>query len=91
MKAAYLGEVNPWEAQVARVDLAAKKLQLDEGLWQRLRYPDPEIILHVPVQMDNGHLESFTGFRVQHSTIRGPAKGGVRYSPSLTLDEVRAL
>jgi glutamate dehydrogenase (NAD(P)+) len=91
MKAAYLGEVNPWEAQVARVDLAAKKLQLAEGLWQTLRYPDREIIVHVPVQMDNGHLESFTGFRVQHSTIRGPAKGGVRYSPSLTLDEVRAL
>jgi glutamate dehydrogenase (NAD(P)+) len=84
-------ETNPWESQAARFDLAAHKLNLDEGLWRVLRYPTREIILHIPVQMDNGSLEVFTGFRVQHSIARGPAKGGIRYAPDVTLDEVRAL
>src|ERR1700704_2561241 len=84
-------EINPWEAQAARFDFAAQKLNLDEGLMKVLRYPTREIILHIPVMMDNGHLEVFTGFRVQHSIARGPAKGGLRYSPDVTLDEVRAL
>ena len=84
-------ESNPWESQAARFDLAAHKLNLDEGLWKVLRYPTREIILHIPVQMDDGHLEVFTGFRVQHSIARGPAKGGIRYAPDVTLDEVRAL
>ena len=84
-------ELNPVEAQVARFDLAAQKLNLDEGLWKVLRYPTREIILHIPVAMDNGSLEVFTGFRVQHSIARGPAKGGIRYAPDVTLDEVRAL
>jgi len=84
-------EFNPMEAQAARFDLAAQKLNLDEGIWKVLRYPNREIIVHIPVAMDNGHLEVFTGFRVQHSIARGPAKGGVRYAPDVTLDEVRAL
>jgi glutamate dehydrogenase (NAD(P)+) len=84
-------ELNPTEAQQARFDLAAQKLNLDEGLWKVLRYPNREIILHIPVAMDNGSLEVFTGFRVQHSIARGPAKGGIRYAPDVTLDEVRAL
>jgi glutamate dehydrogenase (NAD(P)+) len=84
-------ELNPWEAQAARFDYAARKLDLDEGLWKILRYPNREIIVHIPVAMDNGTMEVFTGFRVQHSIARGPAKGGVRYSPDVTLDEVRAL
>jgi glutamate dehydrogenase (NAD(P)+) len=84
-------ELNPWEAQAARFDFAAHKLNLDDGLWKILRYPQREIIVHIPVAMDNGTLEVFTGFRVQHSIARGPAKGGVRYSPDVTLDEVRAL
>src|SRR5579864_7810294 len=84
-------ELNPWEAQQARFNFAAQKLNLDEGLWKILRYPNREIIVHIPVSMDNGTLEVFTGFRVQHSIARGPAKGGVRYSPDVTLDEVRAL
>ena len=91
MTTAYLEEVNPWQAQVLRSDLAAKKLGLDEGLWKILREPSREVIVHVPVQMDDGTLEVFTGFRVQHSIDRGPAKGGIRYSPDLTLDEARAL
>jgi hypothetical protein len=65
MKTAYLEEVNPWQAQVLRSDLAAKKLGLHEGLWKILREPTRELIVHVPVQMDDGTLEIFTGFRVQ--------------------------
>ena len=84
-------ELNPWEAQTARFNFAAQKLNLDEGLWKILQSPSREIIVHIPVSMDDGHLEVFTGFRVQHSIARGPAKGGVRYAPDVTLDEVRAL
>jgi glutamate dehydrogenase (NAD(P)+) len=84
-------ELNPTEAQTARFDLAAQKLNLDEGLWKVLRYPTRELIVHIPVAMDNGTLEVFTGFRVQHSIARGPSKGGIRYAPDVTLDEVRAL
>jgi len=84
-------ESNPWEQQAARFNLAAEKLKLDEGLWRVLRQPNREIIVHIPVAMDNGQLEVFTGYRVQHSIARGPAKGGVRYAPDVTLDEVRAL
>jgi glutamate dehydrogenase (NAD(P)+) len=84
-------EINPWEAQAARFDFAAQKLNLDEGLWKVLRYPAREIIVHIPVMMDNGKIDVFTGFRVQHSIARGPGKGGIRYAPDVTLDEVRAL
>jgi glutamate dehydrogenase (NAD(P)+) len=84
-------EINPWEAQAARFDFAARKLNLEEGLWKMLRTPGRELIVHFPVAMDNGHTEMFTGFRVQHSIARGPGKGGIRYSPDVTLDEVRAL
>jgi glutamate dehydrogenase (NAD(P)+) len=84
-------ETNPWESQSARFDLAAQKLNLDEGIWKVLRYPSRELIVHIPVMMDNGKLEVFTGFRVQHSIARGPSKGGIRYAPDVTLDEVRAL
>ena len=84
-------ETNPWEQQAARFNIAAHKLNLEEGLWRVLQQPNREIIVHIPVMMDNGQLEVFTGYRVQHSIARGPAKGGVRYSPDVTLDEVRAL
>src|SRR6202046_3214239 len=84
-------EINPWEAQSARFDFAARKLNLDEGLWKVLRSPSPEVIVHFPVARDNGAIEVFTGFRVQHSMARGPCKGGIRYAPDVTLDEVRAL
>jgi hypothetical protein len=56
-------ETNPWESQRARFDLAAQKLNLDEGLWRVLRYPNREVTVYIPVQMDDGHLEVFTGFR----------------------------
>ncbi len=84
-------ENNPWEAQAARFDLAARKLNLDAGIWKVLRYPAREIIVHIPVNMDDGSIEVFTGYRVQHSSARGPGKGGIRYAPDVSLDEVRAL
>jgi glutamate dehydrogenase (NAD(P)+) len=84
-------EINPWEAQSARFEFAARKLNLDEGLWKMLSTPSREIIVHFPVTLDNGKIEMFTGFRVQHSIARGPGKGGIRYAPEVTLDEVRAL
>jgi len=84
-------ETNPWEQQAARFNVAAQKLKLDEGLWRVLQQPNREIIVHIPVMMDNSQLEVFTGYRVQHSIARGPAKGGVRYAPDVSLDEVRAL
>jgi glutamate dehydrogenase (NAD(P)+) len=84
-------ETNPWEAQAARFELAARKLNLDPGMWKIMSQPQREITVHFPVQMDDGRMELFTGYRVQHSMARGPAKGGIRYAPELNLDEVRAL
>ena len=84
-------EFNPFEAQTTRFDFAAKKLNLEEGLWKILSQPAREITVHIPVSMDDGRIELFTGYRVQHSMARGPAKGGVRYAPDVTLDEVKAL
>ena len=84
-------ETNPWLAQEARFDLAARNLNLNEGIWKVLRQPARELIVHIPVAMDDGRIEVFTGYRVQHSIARGPAKGGIRYAPDVSLDEVRAL
>jgi glutamate dehydrogenase (NAD(P)+) len=80
-----------YESMAARFDVAASKLQLQEGLKEYLRCPNREIIVHIPVAMDNGQLRVFDGYRVQHSIARGPCKGGVRYSPDVTLDEIRGL
>ncbi|HTJ31144.1 MAG TPA: Glu/Leu/Phe/Val dehydrogenase [Acidobacteriaceae bacterium] len=84
-------EINPWEAQSARFDFAARKLNLEPGIWNILSSPSREIIVHFPVLMDDGHFKLFTGYRVQHSQARGPGKGGIRYAPDVTLDEIRAL
>jgi glutamate dehydrogenase (NAD(P)+) len=84
-------EFNPWLAAEARFNAAADKLGLDPGLQKVLRTPAMEVTVHIPVQLDDGRLEVFTGYRVQHSIARGPAKGGIRYAPDVTLDEVRAL
>ncbi len=84
-------ELNPWLAAEARFDIAASRLGLDSGLCKVLRTPSKEITVHIPVQLDDGRLEVFTGYRVQHSVARGPGKGGVRFAPDVTLDEVRAL
>ena len=81
----------PGKPRLPDLTLPHRRLNLDEGLWKVLRYPAREMIVHIPVMMDNGSIEVFTGFRVQHSIARGPGKGGIRYSPDVTLDEVRAL
>ncbi len=84
-------EKNPWLAAEARFDEAANRLNMDDGLRKVLRAPAKEITVHIPVQLDDGRLEVFTGYRVQHSIARGPGKGGIRFAPDVTLDEVRAL
>jgi glutamate dehydrogenase (NAD(P)+) len=84
-------ENNPWLAAAARFDEAAMRLKLDDGMRKILGTPAREITVHIPVQLDDGRLEVFTGYRVQHSIARGPAKGGIRFAPDVTLDEVRAL
>src|SRR5271170_4660299 len=84
-------EINPWLSAAARFDEAAQRLNLDEGLCKVLRTAALELTVHIPVQLDDGRLEVFTGYRVQHSIVRGPAKGGIRFAPDVTLDEVRAL
>ena len=84
-------EINPWLSAAARFDEAAQRLKLDEGLCKVLRTAALELTVHIPVQLDDGRLEVFTGYRVQHSIARGPSKGGIRFAPDVTLDEVRAL
>ena len=84
-------EKNPWLAAAARFDEAAMRLRIDDGMCKVLRTPTKEITVNIPVQLDDGRLEVFTGYRVQHSIARGPAKGGIRFAPDVTLDEVRAL
>src|SRR6516162_9124119 len=84
-------EKNPWLAAAARFDEAAARLHLDDGMRKVLGAPTKEITVNIPVQLDDGRLEVFTGYRVQHSLARGPGKGGIRYAPDVTLDEVRAL
>jgi glutamate dehydrogenase (NAD(P)+) len=84
-------ELNPWLAAEARFNEAAQRLGMEDGLRKILRMPAREITVHIPVQLDDGRLEVFTGYRVQHSIARGPAKGGIRFAPDVTLDEVRAL
>ena len=71
-------------------DAAAAKLKLEENMIQRIKYPQRPLIVSVPVRIDNGKLIRFKGYRVQHSTMRGPAKGGVRFHPQVNLDEVGA-
>jgi len=84
-------EKNPWAAAAARFDEAAMRLNLDDGMCKILRTPAREITVHIPVQLDDGRIEVFTGYRVQHSVARGPGKGGIRFAPDVSLDEVRAL
>jgi glutamate dehydrogenase (NAD(P)+) len=84
-------ELNPLESAEARFDEAAARLGLDEGMQKVLRSSSRELTVHIPVALDDGRLEVFTGYRVQHSLARGPAKGGIRFAPDVTIDEVRAL
>ncbi len=85
------GPINPWAVAQQQFDLAAERLNLDPGLRKVLREPRRELIVHFPVKMDDGSVQVFTGYRVQHNLGRGPAKGGIRYHQDVTLDEVKAL
>jgi glutamate dehydrogenase (NAD(P)+) len=84
-------EMNVYESAEARFEIAAQKLGLEEGVYRYLKYPSKEITIYVPVALDSGHVQVFIGYRVLHSAVRGPGKGGIRFAPNVTLDEVRAL
>jgi glutamate dehydrogenase (NAD(P)+) len=79
------------EMAVQQFDIAAAKLNLDANVAARLRRPERALIVSVPTRMDNGHVQVFTGFRVQHNDVLGPFKGGIRYHPEVNLGEVSAL
>ena len=83
--------INPWSVAQQQFDLAADHLNLDPGLRRVLREPRRELTVHFPVHMDDGSVQVFTGYRVQHNLGRGPAKGGIRYHQDVSLDEVKAL
>ena len=84
-------ELNPWESAAHRFNEAAELLKLDDGMRKVLRTAAMELTVNIPVMLDDGRIEVFTGYRVQHSIARGPAKGGIRFAPDVSLDEVRAL
>ena len=83
--------VNPFDEMAWRFDEAAERLGLDAGLRKVLREPSRELKVSIPIVMDDGRVEVFIGYRVHHNVVRGPAKGGIRFDPGVTLDEVRAL
>ena len=84
-------EHNPFEAMMSRFDRAAELLELDPGLYSILRHPERQLIVSIPVQLDSGDLEVFTGYRVHYNTARGPAKGGIRFAPDVSLEESESL
>jgi glutamate dehydrogenase (NAD(P)+) len=84
-------DLNPYRIAQIQFDLAAEHLKLDQGLRQILRTPKRVLEVSIPTKMDNGQVKVFTGYRVQHNVARGPAKGGIRYHPAVTVDEVKAL
>ncbi len=83
--------LNPFEIAQAQFDDAAERLKLDPWLREVLRRPKRQLVVSIPTKMDDGSIKVFEGYRVQHNLARGPAKGGIRYHPSVTLDEVKAL
>ena len=83
--------LNPYHMAVQQFEAAADKINLSEDMREILRQPKRELTVNFPVRLDNGRVKTFTGYRVQHNVNRGPAKGGIRFSPEVTLDEVKAL
>jgi glutamate dehydrogenase (NAD(P)+) len=83
--------LNPFEIAQQQFDTAAEYLNLPKDLAEILKRPKRQLIVSIPIQMDNGSVRVFEGYRVQHNIARGPAKGGIRYHPNVTLDEVKAL
>ena len=86
-----LKDINPFESAKKKLDIAAKVIDLDANTVKYLKKVERSLIVSIPVVMDDGSLQIFEGYRVHHSTLRGPAKGGLRYSPNVTLDEIKAL
>jgi glutamate dehydrogenase (NAD(P)+) len=84
-------DLNPFRIAMRQFDTAAEKLSLDPGLREVLRRPRRALSVSVPVKMDDGTIKVFQGFRVQHNNARGPCKGGIRYHPNVSFDEVQAL
>lgn len=84
-------DLNPFHIASTQFDSAAEVLSLDEGMREVLRNPKRQLIVSIPTRMDDGHVHVFEGYRVQHNIARGPAKGGIRYHPNVSLDEVKAL
>jgi len=84
-------EYDPFIEATLQYERAASFLDIEPWIYQRLKFPEKELTVHLAITLDNGHAETFTGFRVQHSTVRGPSKGGVRYSPNASLSECKAL
>jgi glutamate dehydrogenase (NAD(P)+) len=87
----FLNEENPFEAMMSRFDRAAELLDLEPGIYKVLRHPEKQIITSIPVMLDSGEVEVYTGIRVLYNTSRGPAKGGIRFDMNVSLDEVTAL
>ena len=87
----FLNEENPFEAMMSRFDRAAELLDLEPGIYKVLRHPEKQIITSIPVMLDSGDVEVYTGIRVLYNTSRGPAKGGIRFDMNVSLDEVTAL
>ncbi|HET8852058.1 MAG TPA: Glu/Leu/Phe/Val dehydrogenase [Ktedonobacteraceae bacterium] len=83
--------LNPYYMALEQFEAAAKVLNLSEDMREVLRQPKRELTVNFPVRLDNGRIKTYTGYRVQHNVNRGPAKGGIRYGPDVTLDEVKAL
>jgi glutamate dehydrogenase/leucine dehydrogenase len=90
-KDALVTEYDPFQEATYQYERAAKTLDLDPWIYNRLKYPEKELTVYLTITKDNGQVETFTGFRVQHSTVRGPGKGGIRYSPAASLSECKAL
>jgi len=84
-------QISSFENAMTQFDEAAKRLRLDPSWLEMIKQPRRSVIVKLPIQMDDGSFKVFTGYRVQHSIIRGPAKGGIRYHQDVTLDEVSAL
>jgi glutamate dehydrogenase/leucine dehydrogenase len=84
-------QLNAYDVALENFDAAADALKLDQDTREMIKYPERILTVTVPVRMDDGHIHRFEAYRVQHSSVRGPAKGGIRFHPQVTLDEVKAL
>lgn len=84
-------EINPYEMMLQQLDLVREYTNIPDGIWQILRNPERTLEVSVPITRDDGEIEVFTGYRVQHNSARGPCKGGIRFHPGVTVEEVKAL